>query len=420
LCPVACGRDAEDGLSFLAEHSKLLCKHIEVGGIGRRKFLALLQQYFVVVKSIAITDEFEISKAKTIRKADADEVIEVLEGPRTTDKIGLLRVRGKSLIDGQEGWITVSGNQGTPFLQEMEKPYYSCTEDVVLQSTFESEEEDTIRTLKVDEVIELLEGPRKEKFSPIVRVRAKAVSDGAAGWFTVKDSKGATFAEPDGQYYSCITSVAMTDELDIKNCNVVRKLTEGEVFAVTEGPVSDKDAGITRVKGKAMKDDTEGWITIKGNAGTIYAEASSKHYTVTDDVPLQKQFASADAVTVRTLEKGEALQALEGPKEEAVQPATRVKGRALSDGAIGWITLKGDNVKPWSPYYNCLKAAPMHDAQAAEGATLVRQIAEGEVVELLEGPTKEGQDPRMKVRAEKDGAIGWVTVKSKSTKFFES
>jgi len=214
----------------------------------------------------------------------------------------------------------------------------------------------------------------------------------------------------------------MTDELDIKSCKVMRKLTEGEVFAVLDGPVNDKDAGITRVKGKAMKDETEGWITIKGNAGTVYAEASSKHYTVTDDVSLQKQFSSADAETVRPLEKGEALQVLEGPKEESVPPAVRVKGRALSDGSVGWITLKGDNVRPWSPYFNCLKSAPLHDAAAAEGATLIRQVTAGEVVELLEGPTKEeGQEPRMKVRAEKDGAIGWVTVKgSNGTKFFES
>jgi len=410
-----------DGLSFQPEHARLLCRHIEVGGIGRRKFLALLQQYFVVVRSIAITDEFEISKGKLIRKADADEVIEVLEGPLTDDKVGLTRVKGKSLIDGQEGWITVCGNQGTPFLQEMEKPYYACTEEVVLQSDFDSEDM-PVRTLRADEVVELLEGPRKESFSPVVRVHAKAVIDGVAGWLTVKDSKGATFAEPDGQYYSCITSVAMTDELDIKNCNVLRKLTEGEVFTVLEGPVNDKDAGITRVKGKATKDEKEGWITIRGNAGTVYAEASSKHFTVIEDVALHKQFASADADIVRMLDKGEALLATQGPKEETVQPAVRVKGRALSDGAIGWITLKGDNVRPWSPYFNCLKSTPMHDSLIVEGATLVRQTEVGEVVELLEGPTKEdGQEPRIKVRAEKDGAVGWVTVRgSDGTKFFES
>lgn len=413
-----------DGTFFLPEHIKLLCQHIEVGGIGRRKFLALLQQYFVVIKSIAITNEFEISKAKTIRKAETDEVIEVLEGPRTDTKVGLTRVKGKSLIDGQEGWITVNGNQGTPFLQEMEKPYYACTCEVVLQSTFSTDVEDDIRTLAADEVLELLEGPRKEAFSPTVRVRGRAASDSATGWFTVKDSKGRIFAEADGQYYACTTSVALTDHLDIKSCSVLRKLTEGEVFAVLEGPTQDRETvGITRVRGRAMKDDMEGWITIRGNAGTVYAAASSKHYTVTaESLPLQRQLASGDAEAVRSLERGEALQVLEGPKEEPRPSVVRVRGRALSDGAVGWITLKAENVRPWSPYFSCLHAAPLQDAPVAEGASLVREITVGEVVELLEGPTKEeGQESRMKVRAERDGAIGWVTVKSNSgTKFFES
>merc|ERR1719362_452433 len=108
--------DTLDGLNMQPEQAQLLCRHIEVGGIGKRKFLSLLQRYFVVVRSIAITNAPEISEAKTIRKAEADEVLEVVEGPRTDSKVGLTRVKGKSLIDGQVGWITVCGNQGTPFL----------------------------------------------------------------------------------------------------------------------------------------------------------------------------------------------------------------------------------------------------------------------------------------------------------------
>merc|ERR1719373_723285 len=79
------------------------------------------------------------SEAKTIRKADMDEVIEILEGPKTDAKLGLTRVRGKFLTDGTEGWISVRGNQGTPFLTEVEKPYYACTEEVPLEAEFKNE-----------------------------------------------------------------------------------------------------------------------------------------------------------------------------------------------------------------------------------------------------------------------------------------
>jgi len=244
-------------LSITPEHAKLLCRNVEAGGVGKRKFVSFLQQYYVVIKGIAVTNEFDIGKAKTIRKADVDEVIEVLEGPQVDEKIGLTRIRGKSLSDGQEGWISVKGNQGTAFLQEVEKPYYSCAEEVIMEADFKGDGQGPIRTLKVDEVIELIEGPRKETFPPALRIKAKAVSDSATGWLTAKDQKGVQFAEQDVKYYSCTTSVAMTDDLDIKNCKVIRKLNVGELFTVEEGPHEDKDAGISRVKGKALSDEKE-------------------------------------------------------------------------------------------------------------------------------------------------------------------
>jgi len=103
------------------EHARLLCNFIDISGIGKRKFLGFLQQYYVVVKPIAITDEFGVDKAKTIRKADVDEVIEVIEGPRTDDELKMSRVRGKSLVDGLVGWIAIKGSQGTPFFEGSRK-----------------------------------------------------------------------------------------------------------------------------------------------------------------------------------------------------------------------------------------------------------------------------------------------------------
>jgi len=411
------------GEAYKAEQVTLLCRHIDCGGIGKRKFQAFLQTYFVVVKGIAITDDFEISKAKTIRKADAEEVIELLEGPKADDKLAVQRIKGKSLKDGIEGWISLKGNQGTPFLQEVEKPYYTCSKEVNLEREFKTEgEEGVVRALKADEVLELIEGPRKETFEPGVRVKGKANSDGALGWFTVRDKAGTIFAEADGKYYACTNSVAMTDNQDIKECKVIRKLAVGELFTVEEGPIEEKEAGITRVKGKALKDDQVGWITVKGNAGTTFAEASAKHFCILKEVPLTKKFPTSSAgEEVRVLAKGEAMQVLEGPKEEQYAPEVRVKVKALGDGQVGWMTLKGDNVKPWTPYYKCKAAAPMHKTLTSlqvAGAELIREIAAGENVELMEGPKEDGKDLRMQARAEKDGALGWVTIRDAEGKRF--
>merc|ERR1712137_885066 len=122
---------------------------------------------------------------------------------------------------------------------------------------------------------------------------------------------------------------------------------------------------ITRVKGKALKDDVEGWVTIKGNAGTAYAQVSDKHCTILDEVPLQTT-SRQTAKTVRMLKKGEAVEmnhTANGPIEELCQSAMRVKGRALSDGALGWVTLRGNALKPWSPYHTCLIPTALHSTR---------------------------------------------------------
>merc|ERR1719436_1409417 len=123
----------------------------------------------------------------------------------------------------------------------------------------------------------------------------------------------------------------MTDNVDIKACKVVRKLAVNEVFIAEEGPIEEQDSGVTRVKGRAVQDDAVGWVTIKGNAGTVYAEASTKHYRVSKETPLQKKFASM-AETTRLLASGEVVEVLEGPKEESFPPEVRVRCRAASDG----------------------------------------------------------------------------------------
>lgn len=195
-------------------------------------------------------------------------------------------------------------------------------------------------------------------------------------------------------------------------------MAAGELFIVEEGPVEEGE-GIKRALGRTVKDDITGWITIKGNAGTAYAEVSTKHYTVVRDVPLTKKFPSASpGDEVRKLTKGEAVLALEAPKTEAVPAETKARVKAVQDNLEGWITVKPTSVAPWTPLYKCKVAAPIHETLVVEGATTVRQASAGESFELLEGPVVDGKDLRMKAKAEKDGAIGWVTIKDGANKRF--
>jgi len=398
------------GQEFQPEHLALLCRDLETGGLGRRKLFEFLQQYFEVAKPIAITSEFEISKGKSLRKAELGETLEVLEGPKTDEKLGMARVKARSLNDNLEGWITLKGNQGTPFLKEKPKPYYTtCKKEVVLSRDIRGAEE--VRKLRLDEVLELLEGPKKETFEPAMRVRAKAALDEKMGWLTTTDKFGVVCAEADGKQYTCTAAIAMTDNLDIKACKVLRKLAVGELFVAVEGPIEEAEAGVTRVKGRALKDEVVGWITMKGNAGTVYAEVSSKHYSIIKQVPLQRSKASTSE-TFRMLAQGEAVEVMEGPMQLTFAPEIRVRCRALTDGVEGWVTVD-DTVRLWSPHYTCKKAVPMQDSLGLEGATLVRQVEVGERLDMVEGPTEEGGELRIKATARKDNSVGWVTVRDK-------
>merc|ERR1740129_929818 len=240
--------------------------------------------------------------------------------------------------------------------------------------------------------------------------------DGASGWLTVKDKEGVVNAETSGKYYVCTSPIAMTDVQDIKVCKVQRKLDVHEVLKVLEGPMTEEGkegAGVSRVRGQSMKDGMVGWVTIKGNAGTVYAEESTKLYTLVRETALQRRFSSVGAETLRMLAKDEAVEILEGPKDERFDALVRAKGKALSDGAIGWVTVREKVLKSWTPFYKCTNSTVIQDSHLVKGAQTMRKLEVGEVIEVLEGPMveKDLDVLRIRGRAEKDGAVGWVTLK---------
>jgi len=414
------------GLDISREQATIVYRHVEKarlkskspgeGGVGRRNFLRLVQQYFACIKEIAITTEFEIGKGKTIRKLEAKEVVRVLEGPRQDAKLGVTRVHAISVSDGVSGWVSVKGNQGTPFLKETEKPFLACALEVRMESTFaNAEDTELVRLLKEDEVVEILEGPRKVDTHAALRAKGKAGKDGATGWFTIRDRGSVELARADGGMYVCTTPIAMTDNLDIKASKVLRKLELHESVKLLEGPLPDGATGVTRIKAKSMKDGTEAWITVKGNAGTVYAEESKKIYTVLKEGgTLQKKFDIEGSETVRELEKDETIEITEGPKEEKVTEVKRVKGRTLSTPAVeGWMTFAEKSLKPWSPVYKCLASTPLSETMTIKDGATVRKLEKDELLELLEGPMEETSINvmRIKGRCKGDGAVGWATIK---------
>merc|ERR1711953_434914 len=148
-------------------------------------------------------------------------------------------------------------------------------------------------------------GPRKEGGSSVSRAKAKT-ADGSVGWFTFKNNKGQQFAEPGKMCFVTKGPIALTDGVNIKDCKVVRKLDKGETLVCIEGPVTDDTAGVTRIKVTVNKEGKEsnGWVTVKGNAGSVYAEESGCMYTITSPSSLQEGFES-ESKELTTLEADE-------------------------------------------------------------------------------------------------------------------
>ena len=72
---------------------------------------------FRCTKSTSLFDKLSIAESKTIRRISKSETGKVLEFPTTDPDTGLKRIRGKMDSDNEVGWITVSGNQGTKFIE---------------------------------------------------------------------------------------------------------------------------------------------------------------------------------------------------------------------------------------------------------------------------------------------------------------
>lgn len=406
-------------LSLSVAHRRLLFQAANAGGVSRRSFFDMVERYYKCVKDIAITTGFDIKSSSTLRKLEVDEFVEVLEGPQSDTTLGVMRIRARALSDGKAGWVTATGNHGTPFLQEMPRPCLYAAAPVSLQDGFVGEDSSEVRAVKANEVLELLEGPRKEVVGTAMRAKGKALSDGVVGWFTVKSKHGIDHVQPGKSTYTCMSSIALTDSIDIKNCKVVRKLSKGEGLTVLEGPVEDEKTSVPRIRAKAALDGAEGWVTVRGNAGSVYAEETGRQMVVCRAMTMHADFAS-DSKTVRSLADEEVLEILEGPEEEASEAPVRARVRALHDGKVGWVTVQDRNLLPWSPNYRCVAATPMHDAHAVESAMVLRRLDVGEEVELLQGPrVEEGLGVmRFRGRAAKDGLIGWVTIAGNAGKPF--
>jgi len=319
-------------------------------------------------------------------------------------------VKCRAVVDQAEGWVTLKGNQGTAFLESASKPYLWLVEGVAALHKACERSSDEVGSLEAGEVMEVLEGPRKEAPLELFRIRGKAKSDGKTGWATLKAGKDGRPNFECARTMLCKSSIALTTAFDVAACAPIRKLEAGEVLEQVEPPKEDETRKLTRVHVKCTADGKEGWATMKGNAGTAYIVENLSHQICRIGVPLESNHAAGSKV-LRPLEPGEVFEVLEGPTAEVKPGDLRAKGRTLRGSREGWFTVS-DAVKPWSPSYVCAKPTDLADGPDA-GAAVIRRLEAEERVEALDGPAA-GPDGalRLRLRAPRDGAVGFAAARA--------
>jgi len=152
----------------------------------------------------------------------------------------------------------------------------------------------------------------------------------------------AAFVRQIPQYFVCIKQTALTDKLGIKESSTLRRLEVDEVLKVLKGPVKEAATGVLRTQICSTRDDTVGWVSPVGNAGTVFLKESGRQYKVVKETALTDSFElDGDGTASTKLKTGDLVDVQEWPRKEATSGLLRMKVRVKSTGAVGWATSTG-------------------------------------------------------------------------------
>lgn len=200
---------------------------------------------------------------------------------------------------------------------------------------------------------------------------------------------------------------ALTETFDVATTKLIRKLDVGENLELLDAEKRvDKDKMMTRVNVKALSDGRTGWATMLGNKGSVYLEEQSM-YVVTAGAGLALHTAfSSSSQTVRTLNNGESFVPTDAPRQESRGAESWVRGAVLGKQDQGWLVMSERTTQKWVPSHRCVSATPLLDDSTEQQE--LRALDVGETVEILEPATLRGGQQLVRVRANKDGKVGFV------------
>ncbi|CAK0902538.1 unnamed protein product [Prorocentrum cordatum] len=121
-----------EGLSEEQLGAAYSCLKGKEEGLSERAFVDHLRTKFICASVVSITDVLPLKEGKTVRKLELNEIVEALEEPVKEESVGLMRMKVRAEKDEKEGYVTLSGNQGTRYLEPY-SPFAACQKVVELR-----------------------------------------------------------------------------------------------------------------------------------------------------------------------------------------------------------------------------------------------------------------------------------------------
>jgi len=314
-------------------------------------------------------------------------------------------------------------------LGECLQEFASCARSVALTDDRETDANDKglIRRLEPGEQLEVLERPAvtAEGGAAAVRLRVRAVRDGAEGWVTEAPATGAPNLKPAKKpFVRCASAMCLHTEADGRAPSV-RELDADEVLEVLTGP---RESATTEQPELHLRVRTPGnsklpacWITLRDSEGGAAARLLEGLFVCRKPIVITDSFDIHSSSVVRRVSKDELLEIADGDNGEQTDEKAKVvrrRFRARSDKAEGWVTVRGSQgssfLEPVDTHYVATRRVPLRSQQDA-GSAVLAHVEEGSALEAAGSPqTARGPAPRLvtRVRALKDGAVGWAVYAS--------
>ncbi|CAJ1345574.1 unnamed protein product, partial [Effrenium voratum] len=134
------------------------------------------------------------------------------------------------------------------------------------------------------------------------------------------------------------------------DASAVTKLEAGDVVELLSSPSEEGD--MMRAQCRSMKDGSKGWVTLKGNQGTVHLADGGALWKVLKETSLTstfeidseeaKELSKQMVDNTRKLRPGEVVEVREWMRKEEKSGLMRMKCKAKLDGKVGWVTAVGN------------------------------------------------------------------------------